>query len=133
MKFQVDITYTEGGEAQKENGIYSVTFTLLSGNHGKALKWVHAGFVLADIDAYKETSARGKNITVLILGENSDGGKRDIRNKNYVGSDGNAGRGRDFQKGEVATTRISDKMYLKYLPVLSLWFTQKSECFSGPL
>lgn len=48
VKFQVDITYTEGGEAQKENGIYSVTFTLLSGNHGKALKWVRAGWVLAD-------------------------------------------------------------------------------------
>nr|XP_015193653.1 PREDICTED: serine/threonine-protein kinase BRSK2 isoform X3 [Lepisosteus oculatus] len=31
VKFQVDITYTEGNEAQKENGIYSVTFTLLSG------------------------------------------------------------------------------------------------------
>lgn len=31
VKFQVDITYTEGGVAQKENGIYSVTFTLLSG------------------------------------------------------------------------------------------------------
>lgn len=48
VKFQVDITYTEGGEAQKENGIYSVTFTLLSGNYGKALKWVRAGLVLAD-------------------------------------------------------------------------------------
>lgn len=31
VKFQVDITYTEGGAVQKENGIYSVTFTLLSG------------------------------------------------------------------------------------------------------
>ncbi|XP_067850109.1 serine/threonine-protein kinase BRSK2 isoform X4 [Heptranchias perlo] len=31
VKFQVDITYTEGNEARKENGIYSVTFTLLSG------------------------------------------------------------------------------------------------------
>ncbi|XP_072905717.1 serine/threonine-protein kinase BRSK2 isoform X6 [Hemitrygon akajei] len=31
VKFQVDITYTEGSEARKENGIYSVTFTLLSG------------------------------------------------------------------------------------------------------
>ncbi|RXM36496.1 Serine/threonine-protein kinase BRSK2 [Acipenser ruthenus] len=31
VKFQVDITYTEGNEVQKENGIYSVTFTLLSG------------------------------------------------------------------------------------------------------
>ncbi|KAM8814045.1 serine/threonine-protein kinase BRSK2 isoform 3-T3 [Rhynchonycteris naso] len=31
VKFQVDITYTEGGSAQKENGVYSVTFTLLSG------------------------------------------------------------------------------------------------------
>ncbi|KAM9659701.1 serine/threonine-protein kinase BRSK2 [Trichechus inunguis] len=31
VKFQVDITYTEGGGTQKENGIYSVTFTLLSG------------------------------------------------------------------------------------------------------
>ncbi|XP_051779403.1 serine/threonine-protein kinase BRSK2 isoform X16 [Erpetoichthys calabaricus] len=31
VKFQVDITYTEGNETQKENGIYSVTFTLLSG------------------------------------------------------------------------------------------------------
>ncbi|XP_041918117.1 serine/threonine-protein kinase BRSK2-like isoform X5 [Alosa sapidissima] len=31
VKFQVDITYSESGCAQKENGIYSVTFTLLSG------------------------------------------------------------------------------------------------------
>uniref|UniRef100_A0A8D1L1G7 non-specific serine/threonine protein kinase n=1 Tax=Sus scrofa TaxID=9823 RepID=A0A8D1L1G7_PIG len=31
VRFQVDITYTEGGAAQKENGVYSVTFTLLSG------------------------------------------------------------------------------------------------------
>ncbi|XP_072348323.1 serine/threonine-protein kinase BRSK2-like isoform X3 [Scyliorhinus torazame] len=31
VKFQVDITYAEGSEAQKENGIYSVTFTLMSG------------------------------------------------------------------------------------------------------
>ncbi|KAG5273918.1 hypothetical protein AALO_G00157100 [Alosa alosa] len=31
VKFQVDITYTESTAAQKENGIYSVTFTLLSG------------------------------------------------------------------------------------------------------
>lgn len=30
-KFQVDITYTEGGAAHKESGVYSVTFTLLSG------------------------------------------------------------------------------------------------------
>jgi len=38
VKFQVDITYTEGGEAQKENGIYSVTFTLLSGKSGNHAK-----------------------------------------------------------------------------------------------
>uniref|UniRef100_A0AAY4BZ75 Protein kinase domain-containing protein n=1 Tax=Denticeps clupeoides TaxID=299321 RepID=A0AAY4BZ75_9TELE len=31
VKFQVDITYSEGSCSQKENGIYSVTFTLLSG------------------------------------------------------------------------------------------------------
>ncbi|XP_029353752.1 serine/threonine-protein kinase BRSK2-like [Echeneis naucrates] len=31
VKFQVDITYTESSGATKENGIYSVTFTLLSG------------------------------------------------------------------------------------------------------
>uniref|UniRef100_A0A1A7YKC9 Protein kinase domain-containing protein n=2 Tax=Iconisemion striatum TaxID=60296 RepID=A0A1A7YKC9_9TELE len=31
VKFQVDITYTESTGATKENGIYSVTFTLLSG------------------------------------------------------------------------------------------------------
>ncbi|XP_069766169.1 serine/threonine-protein kinase BRSK2-like [Narcine bancroftii] len=31
VKFQVDITYAEGAEAQRENGIYSVTFTLMSG------------------------------------------------------------------------------------------------------
>ncbi|OCT70946.1 hypothetical protein XELAEV_18037860mg [Xenopus laevis] len=31
IKFQVDISYSEGAEAQKENGIYSVTFTLISG------------------------------------------------------------------------------------------------------
>ncbi|KAM4596348.1 serine/threonine-protein kinase BRSK2-like isoform 6-T6 [Fundulus diaphanus] len=31
VKFQVDITYSESSGATKENGIYSVTFTLLSG------------------------------------------------------------------------------------------------------
>uniref|UniRef100_H3C6G1 BR serine/threonine kinase 2b n=1 Tax=Tetraodon nigroviridis TaxID=99883 RepID=H3C6G1_TETNG len=31
VKFQVDITYSESGGATKDNGIYSVTFTLLSG------------------------------------------------------------------------------------------------------
>uniref|UniRef100_A0A3Q3A321 non-specific serine/threonine protein kinase n=1 Tax=Kryptolebias marmoratus TaxID=37003 RepID=A0A3Q3A321_KRYMA len=31
VKFQVDITYTESTNTTKENGIYSVTFTLLSG------------------------------------------------------------------------------------------------------
>ncbi|XP_018421845.1 PREDICTED: serine/threonine-protein kinase BRSK2-like isoform X5 [Nanorana parkeri] len=31
VKFQVDISYSEGAEAHKENGIYSVTFTLISG------------------------------------------------------------------------------------------------------
>ncbi|KAM8893973.1 serine/threonine-protein kinase BRSK2-like isoform 2-T2 [Spinachia spinachia] len=31
VKFQVDITYTESTGATKDNGIYSVTFTLLSG------------------------------------------------------------------------------------------------------
>ncbi|XP_027137428.1 serine/threonine-protein kinase BRSK2 isoform X7 [Larimichthys crocea] len=31
VKFQVDITYTESTSATKDNGIYSVTFTLLSG------------------------------------------------------------------------------------------------------
>ena len=33
VKFQVDITYTESTAATKENGIYSVTFTLLSGQN----------------------------------------------------------------------------------------------------
>ncbi|KAL7989990.1 hypothetical protein Chor_012656 [Crotalus horridus] len=31
VKFQVDISYSEGGEAHKGSGIYSVTFTLISG------------------------------------------------------------------------------------------------------
>ncbi|KAJ7313952.1 hypothetical protein JRQ81_005782 [Phrynocephalus forsythii] len=31
IKFQVDISYSEGGEAHKDSGIYSVTFTLISG------------------------------------------------------------------------------------------------------
>lgn len=35
VKFQVDITYTESTAATKENGIYSVTFTLLSGQETK--------------------------------------------------------------------------------------------------
>lgn len=63
VKFQVDITYTEGGEAQKENGIYSVTFTLLSGNHGKAATWVQVVFGLADMEACKDISARAKDIS----------------------------------------------------------------------
>lgn len=33
VKFQVDITYTEGTSTTKDHGIYSVTFTLLSGGH----------------------------------------------------------------------------------------------------
>ncbi|KAM9605099.1 serine/threonine-protein kinase BRSK2 isoform 5-T5 [Morphnus guianensis] len=110
VKFQVDITYTEGGEAQKENGIYSVTFTLLSGNRGRAVKWVQAGFVLADTEACKKSSARGRNVTVLTSGENSDRGKENIRSKNGVSSDGSAGREGDSQRGEVATTIISAKM-----------------------
>uniref|UniRef100_A0A3Q1F9J9 BR serine/threonine kinase 2 n=1 Tax=Acanthochromis polyacanthus TaxID=80966 RepID=A0A3Q1F9J9_9TELE len=36
VKFQVDITYTESTSATKENGIYSVTFTLLSGRQHTA-------------------------------------------------------------------------------------------------
>ncbi|XP_039696316.1 serine/threonine-protein kinase BRSK2 [Pteropus medius] len=39
VKFQVDITYTEGGAAQKEDGIYSVTFTLLSGERPGRGRW----------------------------------------------------------------------------------------------
>ncbi|XP_053118624.1 serine/threonine-protein kinase BRSK1 isoform X3 [Hemicordylus capensis] len=31
VKFQVDISYSEGGESPKDSGIYSVTFTLISG------------------------------------------------------------------------------------------------------
>uniref|UniRef100_A0A672L8L0 BR serine/threonine kinase 2 n=1 Tax=Sinocyclocheilus grahami TaxID=75366 RepID=A0A672L8L0_SINGR len=38
VKFQVDITYSESTAATKENGIYSVTFTLLSGNHADSEK-----------------------------------------------------------------------------------------------
>jgi len=71
---------------------------------------VQAGFVLADIEACKETSARGKNTTVLTSGENSDGGKEGIRKKNGVDSDGNVGRERDSQRGKVATITINAKM-----------------------
>ncbi|XP_038607925.1 serine/threonine-protein kinase BRSK1 [Tachyglossus aculeatus] len=31
VRFQVDISYSEGAEAHRDNGIYSVTFTLISG------------------------------------------------------------------------------------------------------
>lgn len=41
VKFQVDITYTESTAATKENGIYSVTFTLLS---GQELQTIYAFF-----------------------------------------------------------------------------------------
>lgn len=34
VKFQVDISYSEGAEAHKDGGLYSVTFTLLSGGRG---------------------------------------------------------------------------------------------------
>ena len=43
VKFQVDITYTENTGATKENGIYSVTFTLLSGTSQHSLGlWVNS-------------------------------------------------------------------------------------------
>lgn len=96
MKFQVDITYTEGGEAQKENGIYSVTFTLLSGNHVKAATWVQVGFVLADMKACKDISARAKSITVFTSEEDSNSRqKEDTGIKNGIGSNGNGGRVKD--------------------------------------
>ncbi|KAK1789357.1 hypothetical protein P4O66_015289 [Electrophorus voltai] len=37
VKFQVDITYTESSGATKDSGIYSVTFTLLSGVAGRSV------------------------------------------------------------------------------------------------
>lgn len=40
VKFQVDITYTESTSATKDNGIYSVTFTLLSGKQfNSSISW----------------------------------------------------------------------------------------------
>lgn len=110
MKFQVDITYTEGGEAQKENGIYSVTFTLLSGNQGKAVSGVQAGSVPAAEETSKESSARGEHVTVLTSGESSDRGKEGSRNRNGTGSDGNAGRERGPRRGELATAMVSAEM-----------------------
>uniref|UniRef100_A0A8C8LUH6 Protein kinase domain-containing protein n=1 Tax=Oncorhynchus tshawytscha TaxID=74940 RepID=A0A8C8LUH6_ONCTS len=41
VKFQVDITYTESTTAPKENGIYSVTFTLLSGTRTRIHACTH--------------------------------------------------------------------------------------------
>lgn len=42
VKFQVDITYTESTAATKENGIYSVTFTLLSGQDRALITYIFA-------------------------------------------------------------------------------------------
>lgn len=102
MKFQVDITYTEGGEAQKENGIYSVTFTLLSGNYGKALTWVQVVSVLADMEACKERSSRGKIHTV--------GKRRIVGTRMALVVIDMLGRARDSQRGEVVTTTIIAKI-----------------------
>ncbi|KAH0620980.1 hypothetical protein JD844_021930 [Phrynosoma platyrhinos] len=68
VKFQVDITYTEGGEAQKENGIYSVTFTLLSGSKQEL-------FTMPFLEYYHFLSARQERIDIMEVEERiSNGG-----------------------------------------------------------
>ncbi len=56
VKFQVDITYTESTAATKENGIYSVTFTLLSGNHADST-FMHLAdaFIQSDLHCIQVT------------------------------------------------------------------------------
>lgn len=74
------------------------------------MKWGQAGSVLAAEETSKEGSARGENVTVLTSGESPDRGKEGSRNMNDTGSDGNAGRERGPQRGEVATTMVSAKV-----------------------
>lgn len=88
VKFQVDITYTESTAATKENGIYSVTFTLLSGmahtkrlsiysfrcHHALGKSRAHAQVNLPNQGPGWITNHRGQLYTVLCnLGQTSSG------------------------------------------------------------
>uniref|UniRef100_A0AAQ6A6S1 Protein kinase domain-containing protein n=1 Tax=Amphiprion ocellaris TaxID=80972 RepID=A0AAQ6A6S1_AMPOC len=58
VKFQVDITYTESTSATKENGIYSVTFTLLSGRQHTAGKITSNWCSVANFQVKSEVPAK---------------------------------------------------------------------------
>ncbi|XP_078286605.1 LOW QUALITY PROTEIN: uncharacterized protein LOC144611410 [Rhinoraja longicauda] len=64
IKFQVDITYAEGAEAQRENGIYSVTFTLMSGpsrRFKRVVETIQAQLLSAHDQPLAQTLADEKN------------------------------------------------------------------------
>lgn len=71
VKFQVDITYTESTSATKENGIYSVTFTLLSGEETNMLH-VTAELLTVDFAGQKllriNQDQTGEKVNVFYIG-----------------------------------------------------------------
>lgn len=74
VKFQVDITYTESTAATKENGIYSVTFTLLSGqdapSYADVLIFTHGHMVMrakVNVDFYNICPSKASQAVFLWL------------------------------------------------------------------
>ncbi|XP_048373168.1 serine/threonine-protein kinase BRSK1 isoform X3 [Sphaerodactylus townsendi] len=74
VKFQVDISYSEGGEAHKDSGIYSVTFTLISGpsrRFKRVVETIQAQLLSTHDQPSVQALAGGCSGSVLGLGTNS--------------------------------------------------------------
>ncbi|KAE8606846.1 hypothetical protein XENTR_v10010905 [Xenopus tropicalis] len=75
VKFQVDITYTESGEKQKDCGIYSVTFTLLSGpsrRFKRVVETIQTQLLSShDQPSVLQLSGKSQNRTLGLIGQHS--------------------------------------------------------------
>ncbi|KAJ4947751.1 hypothetical protein JOQ06_009784 [Pogonophryne albipinna] len=77
VKFQVDITFTESSSATKDNGIYSVTFTLLSGpsrRFKRVVETIQAQLLSSDQPGIQPQIADGSQRSASLSGKPSKRG-----------------------------------------------------------
>ncbi|XP_074513572.1 serine/threonine-protein kinase BRSK2-like isoform X10 [Sebastes fasciatus] len=77
VKFQVDITYTESTSATKDNGIYSVTFTLLSGpsrRFKRVVETIQAQLLSSDQPGMQPQISDGSQRSASLPGKSSKRG-----------------------------------------------------------
>ncbi|XP_010792664.1 serine/threonine-protein kinase BRSK2-like [Notothenia coriiceps] len=83
VKFQVDITFTESSSATKDNGIYSVTFTLLSGpsrRFKRVVETIQAQLLSSDQPGIQPQIADGSQRSASFSGKPSKRGKTQREN-----------------------------------------------------